>query len=158
MTGGEAARTTGKPLSFDLVADCKKTRARAGVVVTPHGTIPTPVFMPVGTHATVKAVGPDDLEAIGSRILLSNTYHMLLRPGPELVARFGGLHGFMRWPHPILTDSGGFQVFSLGKMRVVNDEGVRFRSHLDGAEVVLTPATCHGDRSAIGRRYHPAAG
>ncbi len=129
----------GTPLRFDLVARCGETAARAGVVQTPHGAIPTPIFMPVGTHATVKAVGPDDLEALGASIILSNTYHMLLRPGPELVARFGGLHGFMRWPHPILTDSGGFQVFSLGKMRVVSDDGVRFRSHLDGAEVVLTP-------------------
>ncbi|MGO8948416.1 MAG: tRNA guanosine(34) transglycosylase Tgt [Ktedonobacterales bacterium] len=128
------------PLRFDLVAHGPDTLARAGLLVTPHGKVPTPVFMPVGTHATVKAVGPDDLEAIGTHILLSNTYHLLLRPGPELVARFGGLHQFMSWPHTILTDSGGFQVFSLGKMRVVYDDGVRFRSHLDGAEVVLTPA------------------
>jgi queuine tRNA-ribosyltransferase len=95
--------------------------------------------MPVGTHATVKAVGPDDLEAIGAGIVLANTYHLLLRPGPELIAEFGGLHGFMRWPRPILTDSGGFQVFSLGHLRAVDDAGVRFRSHLDGAEVALTP-------------------
>ena len=130
----------GIPLRFDLQAHCPTTMARAGVVLTPHGAVPTPVFMPVGTHATVKAVGPDDLEAINAPIMLSNTYHLLLRPGPELIARFGGLHQFMSWPHAILTDSGGFQVFSLGKMRVVYDEGVRFRSHLDGAEVVLTPA------------------
>src|SRR5579884_4302337 len=123
----------GLSLRFDFVARDPQTAARAGFVTTPHGVIPTPIFMPVGTHATVKAVAPDDLEAIGASIVLSNTYHMLLRPGPELVARFGGLHGFMRWPHPILTDSGGFQVFSLGKMRVVSDDGVRFRSHLDGA-------------------------
>jgi queuine tRNA-ribosyltransferase len=95
--------------------------------------------MPVGTHATVKAVAPDDLEALGTQIVLANTYHLLLRPGPELVARFGGLHGFMRWPRPIVTDSGGFQVFSLGKLRAVTDDGVRFRSHLDGSEVYLTP-------------------
>jgi queuine tRNA-ribosyltransferase len=130
----------GLPLRFDLTARCPKTRARAGMLVTPHGIVPTPVFMPVGTHATVKAVGPDDLEAIGTHILLSNTYHLLLRPGPELVARFGGLHSFMSWPHAILTDSGGFQVFSLGKMRVIDDDGVSFRSHLDGTEVILTPA------------------
>lgn len=139
VIAGDAALTTGKPLSFDLEAECDKTRARAGVVATPHGLIPTPVFMPVGTHATVKAVGPDDLETIGTRIVLANTYHLLLRPGPELVEQLGGLHRFMSWPHPILTDSGGFQVFSLGKMRLVTDEGVRFRSHLDGAEVILTP-------------------
>jgi queuine tRNA-ribosyltransferase len=126
-------------LTFEIEARCATTRARVGVVRTPHGAIRTPVFMPVGTHATVKAVGPDDLEAIGAQIVLSNTYHLLLRPGPELVARFGGLHGFMRWDRPILTDSGGFQVFSLGKLREVTDAGVRFRSHLDGAEVALTP-------------------
>ncbi len=135
-----APLTRGVPMRFDQLAHCPDTMARAGLLVTPHGTVPTPVFMPVGTHATVKAVGPDDLEAIGTRILLSNTYHLLLRPGPELVARFGGLHQFMSWPHAILTDSGGFQVFSLGKMREVHDEGVRFRSHLDGTEVELTPA------------------
>ncbi len=126
-------------LTFEIEARCASTRARAGVVRTPHGAIRTPVFMPVGTHATVKAVGPDDLEAIGAQIVLSNTYHLLLRPGPKLVAHFGGLHGFMRWDRPILTDSGGFQVFSLGKLREVTDAGVRFRSHLDGAEVALTP-------------------
>jgi queuine tRNA-ribosyltransferase len=129
----------GTALSFAVTARDRKTRARAGVVRTPHGAIPTPVFMPVGTHATVKAVAPDDLEAIGASIVLANTYHLLLRPGPELVARFGGLHGFMRWPQPILTDSGGFQVFSLGNLRAVSDDGVRFRSHLDGSEVTLTP-------------------
>jgi queuine tRNA-ribosyltransferase len=129
----------GRALAFEVVARCGYTAARAGVVRTPHGSACTPVFMPVGTHATVKAVAPDDLEALGAQIVLANTYHLLLRPGPELVARFGGLHGFMRWPGPIITDSGGFQVFSLGKLREVTDEGVRFRSHLDGSEVRLTP-------------------
>ncbi|HEV8192444.1 MAG TPA: tRNA guanosine(34) transglycosylase Tgt [Ktedonobacterales bacterium] len=129
----------GKPLAFEIRARDSATKARAGIVHTPHGDILTPVFMPVGTHATVKAVAPDDLAAMGASIVLSNTYHMLLRPGPELVARFGGLHGFMRWPHPILTDSGGFQVFSLGNLREVSDDGVRFRSHLDGTPVELTP-------------------
>ncbi|MFI5274497.1 MAG: tRNA guanosine(34) transglycosylase Tgt, partial [Ktedonobacterales bacterium] len=129
----------GEALRFELVARDTATRARAGVVSTPHGTIQTPVFMPVGTHATVKAVAPDDLHAIGAQIVLSNTYHLLLRPGPELVADFGGLHGFMRWERPILTDSGGFQVFSLGNLRELSDEGVRFRSHLDGAELLMTP-------------------
>ena len=135
----DTALRPGAALRFDVVARDQGTRARAGVVHTPHGPVSTPVFMPVGTHATVKAVGPDDLERIGASIVLSNTYHLLLRPGPELVAHFGGLHGFMRWPRPILTDSGGFQVFSLGNLREVSDAGVRFRSHLDGAEVVLTP-------------------
>jgi queuine tRNA-ribosyltransferase len=129
----------GQPLRFEIVGRDPASQARAGLVHTPHGTVPTPAFMPVGTHATVKAVAPDDLEAMGAHIVLSNTYHLLLRPGPELVARFGGLHGFMAWPRPILTDSGGFQVFSLGKLRAVSDAGVRFRSHLDGAEVTLTP-------------------
>ncbi len=127
------------PLTFDIVARCANTSARAGVVRTPHGEIPTPVFMPVGTNATVKAVGPDDLEGLGASIVLSNTYHLLLRPGPELVAEFGGLHDFMRWNRPILTDSGGFQVFSLGNLRDVTDDEVRFRSHLDGSPVTLTP-------------------
>ncbi|HET9981059.1 MAG TPA: tRNA guanosine(34) transglycosylase Tgt, partial [Ktedonobacterales bacterium] len=134
-----APEQTNPALSFEISARCGQTAARAGVVHTPHGDIPTPVFMPVGTHATVKAVGPDDLEAIGASVILANTYHLLLRPGPELVARFGGLHEFMRWLRPILTDSGGFQVFSLGNLRQVSDDGVRFRSHLDGAEVTLTP-------------------
>lgn len=137
-------------LTFEITARCAATSARAGIVHTPHGDIPTPVFMPVGTHATVKAVGPDDLEAMGASIILSNTYHMLLRPGPELVARLGGLHGFMRWPHPILTDSGGFQVFSLGKLREVTDERVLFRSHLDGAEVVMTPESVMHTEALLG--------
>lgn len=126
-------------LNFAVVGRCSTTAARAGALRTPHGEVLTPVFMPVGTHATVKAVGPDDLEVLGARIVLANTYHLLLRPGPELIAQFGGLHDFMRWPRPILTDSGGFQVFSLGHLREVSDAGVHFRSHLDGAEVMLTP-------------------
>ena len=133
------ALPAGRALAFEIVGRCGETAARAGIVRTPHGAVRTPVFMPVGTHATVKAVGPDDLETLGASIVLANTYHLLLRPGPELVAHFGGLHGFMRWPRPILTDSGGFQVFSLGKLREVSDDGVRFRSHLDGAAVTLTP-------------------
>ena len=106
---------------------------------TPHGDIPTPVFMPVGTHATVKAVGPDDLEAMGASIVLSNTYHLLLRPGLNWWRASAGCTASCAGHTPILTDSGGFQVFSLGKLREVSDDGVRFRSHLDGAEVALTP-------------------
>jgi queuine tRNA-ribosyltransferase len=140
----------GQPLNFRVVGRSADSRARAGIIRTPHGVIRTPVFMPVGTHATVKAVGPDDLEAIGASIILSNTYHLLLRPGAELVAQFGGLHGFMRWPHPILTDSGGFQVFSLGKLRAVTDAGVTFRSHLDGAPVEMTPESVMRTEALLG--------
>ncbi|HZC78480.1 MAG TPA: tRNA guanosine(34) transglycosylase Tgt, partial [Ktedonobacterales bacterium] len=139
LPGNVAALAPDEPLRFAIVARAAGSAARAGVLQTPHGAIQTPVFMPVGTHATVKAVAPDDLEALGASIVLANTYHLLLRPGPELVAHFGGLHGFMRWPRPILTDSGGFQVFSLGRLREVSDDGVRFRSHLDGSEIRLTP-------------------
>src|SRR5262245_24560459 len=113
--------------------------ARLGEITTPRGRIRTPAFMPVGTAATVKAVYTDQLRAAGTDILLANTYHLMLRPGPERVARLGGLHGFMRWGGPILTDSGGFQVMSLSKLRKITDEGVAFQSHLDGASYALTP-------------------
>jgi queuine tRNA-ribosyltransferase len=142
--------TAGEPLRFRVVSRDTRSRARAGLLLTPHGIVRTPVFMPVGTHATVKAVGPDDLRSLGASIVLSNTYHLLLRPGPELVARFGGLHGFMRWDGPILTDSGGFQVFSLGKLREVTDAKVVFRSHLDGAEVVMTPESVQHTEALLG--------
>ncbi|HEV2239391.1 MAG TPA: tRNA guanosine(34) transglycosylase Tgt [Ktedonobacterales bacterium] len=135
----ETTEAGGGPIQFEVAGRAAGSAARAGVLRTPHGTVRTPIFMPVGTHATVKAVGPDDLRALGAGIILANTYHLLLRPGPELIAEFGGLHQFMRWDGPILTDSGGFQVFSLGHLREVSDAGVRFRSHLDGAEVTLTP-------------------
>ncbi len=140
----------GQALRFDVVARDGATAARAGYVTTPHGVIPTPSFMPVGTHATVKAVAPDDLAAIGASVVLANTYHLLLRPGPELIARFGGLHGFMRWPSSILTDSGGFQVFSLGNLREVSDLGVTFRSHLDGALIELTPESVMRAEALLG--------
>ncbi|MSQ25428.1 MAG: tRNA guanosine(34) transglycosylase Tgt [Dehalococcoidia bacterium] len=113
--------------------------ARAGLMATGHGDVPTPAFMPVGTQATVKALSPGDLRDIGARIILSNTYHLSLRPGAELIQRHGGLHRFMRWDGPLLTDSGGFQVFSLGHMRKLTDDGVTFRSHLDGSEHTFTP-------------------
>jgi queuine tRNA-ribosyltransferase len=114
-------------------------RARAGIFHTPHGPIPTPVFAPVGTQATVKAVPPRDLQEMGVTLVLSNTYHLHLRPGDELVRDMGGLHRFMAWPNPILTDSGGFQVFSLAKINRIDDEGVTFRSHIDGSPRRLTP-------------------
>lgn len=114
-------------------------RARAGILHTAHGDIPTPIFMPVGTVGSVKAVAPDDLQAIGAPIILGNTYHLYLRPGHELLARHGGLHGFASWPGSILTDSGGFQVFSLSSLRKIREEGVEFRSHLDGSKHLFTP-------------------
>src|SRR6202167_1409097 len=113
--------------------------ARAGCLLTPHSSIETPVFMPVGTGATVKAVPQDVLEELGVQILLGNTYHLYLRPGVETVRRMGGLHGFMSWRRAILTDSGGFQVFSLNELRQVNEEGVTFRSHLDGSSHFFSP-------------------
>jgi queuine tRNA-ribosyltransferase len=114
-------------------------RARRGVLTTPHGAVETPVFMPVGTQGTVKAVMPRDLEEAGASMVLGNTYHLHLRPGDELIERRGGLHRFMGWPHAILTDSGGYQVFSLADRRTITDRGVAFRSHLDGASHELTP-------------------
>ena len=118
--------------------------ARAGQVRTAHGVIPTPIFMPVGTVGLVKAIAPDDLAAIGAPIILGNTYHLYLRPGDELVARHGGLHGFASWPGAILTDSGGSQVFSLSSLRKIREEGVEFRSHLDGSRHLFTPESVVG--------------
>jgi len=114
-------------------------RARRGVLTMPHGTVETPAFMPVGTHGAVKAITHRDLEALGAEIILGNTYHLLLRPGDELIARLGGLHRFIGWSRPILTDSGGYQVFSLAARRTIDEKGARFRSHLDGSAYVLTP-------------------
>ena len=113
--------------------------ARAGIFHTPHGDIATPIFAPVGTQATVKAVTPAQLEEIGASLVLSNTYHLYLRPGADLVAEMGGLHQFMHWPHPILTDSGGYQVFSLAEMRKIDEDGVTFKSHIDGSMHRFTP-------------------
>ena len=124
---------------FELLATCPETGARRGRLYTPHGVVETPAFMPVGTQATVKAMAPEELEALGAQILLSNTYHLYLRPGPEVIAQAGGLHRFMGWEHSLLTDSGGFQVFSLSSLRRVTDEGVWFRSHLDGSPHFITP-------------------
>ncbi len=123
--------------SFELIA--VDGDPRAGVFHTPHGDIPTPIFAPVGTQATVKALTPAQLAEIGAALVLSNTYHLFLRPGADLVAEMGGLHKFMNWPHPILTDSGGFQVFSLAKMRKIDENGVTFKSHIDGSTRRLTP-------------------
>ncbi len=128
-----------KFFSFELQHIDKYTGARAGVFHTPHGDIETPVYMPVGTQATVKGVCPRDLKEAGSQIILSNTYHLYLRPGDELVKKAGGLHKFMNWDRPILTDSGGFQVFSLTKLNKIKDEGVYFNSHIDGSKHLFTP-------------------
>jgi queuine tRNA-ribosyltransferase len=126
------------PFSFTIDAECPDTWARAGTIQTPHGLIQTPIFMPVGTQATVKSVAPEELHTVGAQIILSNTYHLMLRPGSALVAEFGGLHSFMHWDGPILTDSGGFQVWSLGHLRKLSEEGVTFKSHLDGSAHMLT--------------------
>ena len=126
-----------KPIKYTLEA--KDGNARAGVIETPHGKIETPVFMPVGTQATVKAMTKEELETIHSQIILGNTYHLYLRPGDNLINDFGGLHKFMNWDKPILTDSGGFQIFSLGELRKIKEEGVHFRSHLNGSKHFLSP-------------------
>ena len=126
------------------------TRARLGRLTLAHGVVETPQFMPVGTNATVKALDPDDIAATGATIILSNTYHLYLRPGHERIARLGGLHTFMAWDRPILTDSGGFQVVSLGDLRVVDDDGVTFRSHLDGTLHRFTPEVAIGVQEALG--------
>jgi len=138
-------------IRFEIEAECPVTGARAGLLHTPHGTVETPVFMPVGTQATVKGLTPRDLaDETGARILLANTYHLYLRPGHETVRRLGGLHGFMSWPHAILTDSGGFQVFSLDKLRSVSEQGVLFRSHLNGDAHLFTPQSTVDVQLALG--------
>lgn len=126
-------------ITYELVHQDAVTGARAGILHTPHGSFPTPIFMPVGTQATVKGVSPDELKDLGANIILGNTYHLFLRPGIELMREAGGLHKFMHWDRGILTDSGGFQVFSLGELRKISEEGVTFRSHLDGSKKFLSP-------------------
>jgi queuine tRNA-ribosyltransferase len=135
---------------YELIKTDKDSHARLGRLFTPHGVVETPVFMSVGTQGTVKAVTPRELEEIGARIILANTYHLYLRPGPELVERAGGLHRFMAWDGPILTDSGGFQVFSLGDLRKITEEGVTFRSHLDGSTHFFTPEKVMEIEMALG--------
>ena len=138
------------PVTFDLVKKDAKTHARRGVVHTPHGDIQTPIFMPVGTQATVKAMTERELKEIGAQIILSNTYHLHIRPGEELIREDGGLHRFMSWDRPILTDSGGFQVFSLASLRKIKEEGVHFRSHLDGSQMFIGPETSMQIQEALG--------
>ncbi|MGF7398751.1 tRNA guanosine(34) transglycosylase Tgt [Thermoanaerobacterium thermosaccharolyticum] len=137
-------------IKYDLIKKEKMTKARLGVLHTPHGDIETPVFMPVGTQATVKTMTPEELKEIGARIILSNTYHLYLRPGHEVIKKAGGLHKFMNWDRAILTDSGGFQVFSLGPLRKITEDGVEFRSHLDGSRHFLTPEKVIEIENALG--------
>jgi queuine tRNA-ribosyltransferase len=122
-----------------FTVEARDGNARRGRLATAHGVVETPAFMPVGTYGTVKAMTPEELTGLGAQIILANTFHLLLRPGPEVIAAHGGLHRFMNWPGPILTDSGGFQVFSLKSLRRIDEQGVRFRSPVDGAEIFLTP-------------------
>lgn len=135
---------------FEEVHICKQSGARTGIFTTPHGQIQTPIFMPVGTQATVKSLTPDELKDLGAQIILSNTYHLFLRPGHEIVKKAGGLHNFMRWDKPILTDSGGFQVFSLSGLRKLSEEGVEFKSHLNGEKFFFTPEYCMEVQNALG--------
>ncbi len=136
--------------SFQLHAECVDTSARRGTLQTRRGSIETPAFMPVGTQGTVKGMLPEQLKEIGAQVILGNTYHLFLRPGHERLARLGGLHHFMNWDRPILTDSGGFQVFSLGDLRKIDERGVRFQSHLDGSAHMLTPELSIAIQEALG--------
>ena len=149
MTGPFVSSSTRFEVSTPPPSD-GSTRARTGVLTLPHGAVETPQFMPVGTNATVKALTPDDLKDTGASIILANTYHLYLRPGHDRIARLGGLHRFMDWDRPILTDSGGFQVVSLGDLRVVDDDGVTFRSHLDGSIHQFTPEHATAVQEALG--------
>lgn len=126
-------------LRYEFIKKCKQTGARLGVVHTLHGSFDTPAFMPVGTQATVKGMSPDEMKEVGAQIILSNTYHLYMRPGNELIKEAGGLHKFMNWDRPILTDSGGFQVFSLSNLRDIKEEGVTFKSHIDGSKHMFSP-------------------
>jgi queuine tRNA-ribosyltransferase len=137
-------------IRYELIKTCAQTGARLGRVHTPHGVIDTPTFMPVGTQATVKGMSPEELKSLGAQIILSNTYHLFLRPGHELIREAGGLHKFMNWDRAILTDSGGFQVFSLSEMRKIREEGVEFRSHLNGDKLFLSPELATEIQNALG--------
>ena len=137
-------------ITYELLKKDEKTGARAGIIHTPHGSYPTPLFMPVGTQASVKGVSPDELRDLGAGIILGNTYHLFLRPGAELIKEAGGLHKFMNWDRAILTDSGGFQVFSLGELRKITEDGVMFRSHIDGSKKYLSPEMSMDVQMALG--------
>jgi queuine tRNA-ribosyltransferase len=148
-------------MSFELLATDPSSQARRGRLTTPHGVVETPVFMPVGTQGTVKAMHPDELRALNSQIILGNTYHLFVRPGMEIMKEAGGLHAFANWDRPILTDSGGFQVFSLAKLRKIKEEGCHFQNHLDGTPMFIGPetsmeiqATLGSDIAMLFRRMH----
>ena len=126
-------------IRFEVLKACARTGARAGILHTPHGDVETPTYMPVGTQGVVKAMTPREMRELEAGVILSNTYHLHLRPGEDIVAQAGGLHRFTGWDGPILTDSGGFQVFSLADLRTVDEDGVRFRSHLDGSRLFMGP-------------------
>ncbi len=138
------------PVRFEITATCRESNARAGYLHTDHGVVPTPAFMPVGTQATVKSLTPEEVAGIGAKMILCNAYHLFLRPGTEVVARHGGLHSLMNWKGGIITDSGGFQVFSLGRLRKINDEGVLFSSHIDGSEHFLSPERATRIQNVLG--------
>uniref|UniRef100_A0A832EA36 Queuine tRNA-ribosyltransferase n=1 Tax=Desulfacinum infernum TaxID=35837 RepID=A0A832EA36_9BACT len=135
---------------FELLAQDGTTHARRGRIQTGRGTVDTPVFMPVGTQGTIKSLSPDEVSSLGAQIILGNTYHLSLRPGAERIARLGGLHAFMAWPGPILTDSGGFQVFSLATIRRIDEDGVTFQSHIDGSRHRITPERCMEIQDLLG--------
>ena len=137
-------------MEFRVLHRCASGRARCGIITTPHGAFETPVFMPVGTQGSVKALSPDDLREVGGKILLSNTYHLYLRPGHEIIRRLGGLHRFMGWGGPILTDSGGFQIYSLAKLRTLSEDGAFFQSHLDGSRHFIGPREAAAIQQALG--------
>lgn len=138
------------PIKYELIKTCAQTGARLGKVHTPHGSFDTPAFMPVGTQATVKGMSPEELKTMDAGIILSNTYHLYLRPGHEIIKKAGGLHGFMNWDRAILTDSGGFQVFSLSDRRTITEEGVLFRSHIDGSKHMFSPEKVIEIENALG--------
>ena len=138
------------PNTFHLIQTCPNSRARAGELVTPHGAVPTPVFMPVGSQATVKTLTPEEVKSIGMTMILANTYHLYLRPSIPVIEKAGGLHKFMGWDGAILTDSGGYQVFSLARLREVSDDGVVFRSHIDGSQHLITPELATQYQESLG--------
>lgn len=137
-------------IKFELLKEAKDSKARLGRLETPHGVVETPIFMPVGTRATVKTMTPEEVEGLGAQIILGNTYHLHLRPGEDIVEEAGGLHKFMNWDKPILTDSGGFQVFSLGDRRKITEEGVEFRSHIDGSKKFISPEKSMEIQNSLG--------